>query len=260
MDYYAIAPINHLDLIKDEKHHMVITPFVMDKKIMKFYQEQKETGAKIMLDNGEFEDVALTLDEYISIIETLEPDVICLPDVWKNAGGTISEHMNALEKLKEVGLRPKCMIIPHGIDMLNYLHCTAHIVNNVIPKYLEDGYEFILGLTFAEWGDTSGIVRPFLSRHLMTFAGEFHFLGLYNTRELWTCDDKVTSVDSSFPFKAALQNYELWKNTRDTIITDKFDFHAELNEHQIKLARTNLNIMHYLVEEKSKENPFEPLR
>lgn len=258
MNYFAIAPINHLDLIKDEKHHMVITPFVMDKKIMKFYQEQKETGAVLMLDNGEFEDVALSLEEYISIIETLEPDIVCLPDAWKNPSVTIDKHIAALVMLAEVGLKPKCMIIPHGRHMLEYLHCTAHIVNNVIGTYLENGYEFILGLTFAEWGDTSGIVRPFLSHHLMEFPGEFHFLGLYNTKELWTCSDKVMSVDSSFPFKAALEG-TLLRSTNGTVITKSFDFHVELTDKQIELAKLNLKIMHWLIE-RGKENPFEPLR
>jgi len=234
MKYFAIAPLNHLDLIKEEKHHMVITPFLMDKKIMKFYQDQKETGAVIMLDNGEFEDVALTNEEYVDIVEMIDPDIICLPDVWKDPQCTIDKHVGALKLLDSRGLKPVCMFIPHGNNILEYITCVANIVNRIIPQYTQ--FEFILGLTFAEWGDRSGMIRPFLSHHLMEHPGLIHLLGLYNTRELWTCGEDVVSVDSSFPFKAAL-NGRVIDSQVDMVITDKFDFHARLDDGRCNLPR-----------------------
>lgn len=246
-------------MIKDEKHHMVITPFLKDEKVLEFYKEQKETGAEIMLDNGEFEDVAIEQDEYIELIKLLEPDIICLPDRWKDPAGTYYKHNVMLERLKEVGLKPKCMFIPHGSTVLNYISCTSKIAVNMLGPYLKDGYEFLMGLTFAEWGDTSGMIRPFLSHYLMDFPGRFHFLGLYNTRELWTASEHVDSIDSSFPFKAALKGIEL-NNTDGNVITDKFDFHAKLTDKQVELAKVNIDIMNWLVHEKPRENPFELLR
>lgn len=257
MKYFAIAPLNHLDLIEEERHHMVITPFLMDNKVMKFYREQKETGAVIMLDNGEFEDVALTNEEYIGMIEEIEPDIICLPDAWKNPNETMFRHSNMLELLAERGLKPVCMFIPHGNNVLDYMTCLAGIVNHLLPQY--PSFEFILGLTFAEWGDMSGMVRPFLSHHLMKHPGLIHLLGLYNTRELWTCGPDVVSVDSSFPFKAAL-NGRVIDSQEEMVITDKFDFHARLSDDQIMFAKANLSMMHYLAESKDRENPFEVLR
>ena len=215
MKYFAIAPLKHLDMIAKEEHHMVITPFLMDKKVMEFYREQKETGAELMLDNGEFEDVAIPQETYIGFVRELDPDYIILPDVWKNPQTTLDFHLMMQDKLDEAGLAPREIFVPHGDNLLQYNNCLRVMINEMNVD--------IIGLTFAEWGDTSGMVRPFLSHHLGTKP--YHFLGLYNTKELWAAGPNVLSVDSSFPFKAALQN-KLLSTNNGLAITDRFDFDA----------------------------------
>ena len=249
MKYFAIAPLAHLDMIKEEKHHMVITPFLMDKRVMEFYREQKETGAELMLDNGEFEAVAILQEDYIGFVRELDPDFIILPDAWKDPERTFHFHETMLDRLEKAGLHPRKIFVPHGDNILQYINCLRVMINEMNVD--------IIGLTFAEWGDTSGMVRPFLSHHLGTRP--YHFLGLYNTKELWTAGPEVLSVDSSFPFKAALQN-KLLSTCNGMALTNRFDFNARLTEKQVALAKLNLKIMHHLVEEKPKVNPFEVLR
>ena len=217
---------------------MIIGPFLEDKEYLNFYRKMREQGKTLLLDNGAYEfERPVSAEEYLEYISKIRPNVVVLPDVWKNADDTIREARFFLENWDRKALPAKAMFVPQGSNFYEWFSCYADIFTK---STMREGTD-IIGLSVGTWKDKTGIIRSFFTRHLDDQREPpMHLLGLWNVRELEFTGNRARSVDTSMPFKLAAKNMTL---TKRSICADKMDFHGELKDKQVELAKTNLKSM-----------------
>jgi len=233
MDFYAIAPIPHLELVEDCDFHMVIGPFLEDKEYLNFYRKMKERGKTILLDNGAYEfGEPISAETYLEFIEKIRPDIVVLPDVWMSNEGTRKAAKEFIEVWNREELPAKAMFVPQGKTFIDW--GDSYLCGECfLEKHVD-----VIGLSVGTWKDKTGIIRSYFTRHLDEKSKPpLHLLGLWNVRELTFTGMRARSFDTSMPFKLAAKNHTL---TKRSICADKMDFNGELKPEQVELAKINL--------------------
>ena len=96
-------------------------PHLLDKykQYNLFFQKSRKDKRFIIMDNGLFEGVKHTIEDLLSKIELIQPDIFIVPDAWNDSITTVrsAKHwmMNYGKKLKEIGV--ELMAVCQGQDM-----------------------------------------------------------------------------------------------------------------------------------------------
>lgn len=253
MDYYTIAPINHLELVKDEPRHLVVASFLDNDKVYDFYQKQGIQKHKIILDNGSLEfNEPINRDTFLDYARELYVDAIVCPDYIRDAVRTMNETEVFFDSLSENELRKYHLIgVVHGRDLTEFITCYHKLLTicDIIAFTAKD--EWTKG-----WRDHNGIVRSFLTYYLdnhLPGLAEIHLLGLNFVKELYYTNPKVRSIDTSMPFKLAAKNEALGLGSSHM---GMFDFNVKLNKKQQQLGVQNIQFLKDLCDLKYQTNKF----
>ncbi len=231
MDYYAIAPTNHLDLVEQEQKHLIVAQLLEDDKVFDFYRKiSRRRGSRIILDNGVIEHgQPMKVEDYLDLARRLQVDEIIAPDHWKDPAATVEaaeEFMDSLSKREQD--RYTVMGAPHGRTMREWWSC-YEALNGIVD---------VIGIPYKEWGDRSGYIRCHYVWDIddLNFI-PFHLLGMWNCRELLFTGPRARSCDTSIPFRLAKRKIELDHSSADWV---PFDFGMKLTEDEQMLASINI--------------------
>jgi hypothetical protein len=196
----------------------------------------KHAGRELMLDNGAWEfGSSMRPDDYIKIIQDLEPTYAVIPDVYKNQ---IESERMTREFMEKYDSEPdtQLMFVPQG----NTVEEVFESYNNLVTDY---GTFFDILAIAKHIGTMAN--RVSFTDTLVAEAFEpphdVHFLGFWSWEELEQqrfTDWKLVSIDTKKPVKNAYLP-ETFTSQLDYYNTDKIlnlnAFQIEVNEFYVKL-------------------------
>lgn len=213
-------------------YDFIIATMVLENEYYKQYFLNHKKPFTI-LDNGAFEKgKAIPEEDYLRVIDELEPDIIVLPDERTEKNITIKRSTNFIETYKNRFPINKFMGVVQGKSLQEW--------EEVLQIYKSFGIEFI-GVPYG----TNDRVE-FIRRHPDT---KFHALGLKYLPEIFSLRTlrNVVSVDTSLPVKFAYQGLTFTYNGADVLTIDE---RPELNESltatQTQYLEWNLNFLKYV--------------
>lgn len=152
-----------------------------------------------MLDNGAFETGEAVDDEqYIELATQLRPDVLVVPDVYKDPLKTVERCINFMNKWQTRDI-PDCALM--GVLQVNedirWIHTLSHIYSHYNIKWI--------GVPYA-----TGLDRAQLIKQRPEWEN-VHILGLPHLSEVFALAElpNIKSIDSSLPVKSAKYGYNL---------------------------------------------------
>ena len=148
----GIVPQKHLELLKNDKYHMILAQ-LYDAPGMEqythFYKEEIKYYAYTILDNGAAEGQPMPIATLVDKAERLHASEIVLPDSYKNCKETLEWHTNAIEYLLGYygcaeNIPFNLMIVPQGTDETEWFMCAKALLSQYgdiihtigIPKHL----------------------------------------------------------------------------------------------------------------------------
>jgi len=199
MKYYAIAPLNNLESIREFDHYMVIGSFLEVRDYFKFYRQRRKEGAVLILDNGAFEKGApMDEKEYMKWISKLQPQRVVLPDVYDDVGRSVEIGLKFLMKAERV-----LGDFFNRIDWIAALHgMEIESLNYEYARYSQNGVT-TLAIPYKHWKYSAD--RPMIARMIpRRKMFNVHFLGLRGIEEFMHIKPgMVDSIDTSYPWKVA---------------------------------------------------------
>ena len=195
------------------EYHLILAHLVLQNDYYReFYRERSEAGDFIILDNGAFEfQTSISAQELFAAARFVQPSVIVLPDVLRDAEATYEATKDALRFWN--GLRPELhfqnepsfMVVPQGKDLEEWFACWKKL--RFVGPYIN-----IIGLfeELADWHDRGrvGVIEEAHRRHMCrqesTGSKQFHLLGFQENileeliaARVWSC---IIGTDSGKAF------------------------------------------------------------
>jgi hypothetical protein len=232
MKFAVIAPIPHLqDLAVRSDYHLVLAHLCLEsREYLRFYQERREAGDFLMLDNGVIEKGSPIKEiEMALVIRELKPHEVVLPDFLFDSERTYKATKHAWG---DPDFRDPCdaasarfMIVPQGTThsewcesleaLMNLTHGEVHAIG--IPKKAA-----MIAYQGAKTGRRS--LALFAHEHYPGYAQ--HYLGLWcSPIELQFAPEFVRGCDSVLPVVAAIHHVEL--SSRYGLIVRPDDWHFD---------------------------------
>lgn len=193
------TPVANLDLAVQYSDYLFLTAKMLEFDSTITFLHEMDENVSVYLDNGAYElGESVSVNDYITLAETFQPDVIIVPDRIKSMKRTIELAKAFFEEIPQSWLRERqIMIVPQGRDLNEWRHCFLvmfrlfqgqfHLVG--VPKYL---YPSRLSAIRFVW---SKCRKP------------CHLLGCQDPSELGqlvTSNAPVLSVDTTWPARYAL--------------------------------------------------------
>lgn len=232
MDYYAIAPFAHLNMIKEYNHFMVIAPFLKNQKYFDFYVNRRRERKQVLLDTGAFEKGKSISDKkYIDWISKLRPTRAVIPDDINNVKRSVSRGMKFLRKAE------KELPLFHNIDWMAVMHGQSVVdLNYEIATYEIECTS--IGIPYMHWRDHP-YQRAMLAR-LLPGTVNIHYLGCSSLNEIRLAPSTVMSVDTSWPWKQVQGN-------------DRLDWKRKFNEERMEKVKQMMDIFSSTCTEENEE-------
>lgn len=192
------AHLSEIDPLIDF-HFVIATELTKNVEYFNWYSSylQKKKRKLVMLDNGVYEEgTPMKINEYISLIKELNPDVVFAPDVLFNTEQTFELVKEFLSKFKSSTIRVG--VIPQGDTPLK-----------VIEQYKQ--FESLWGSKFEVVGLSFLNDRQTILQHWSIYKPKkwYHMLGLQSIHEIQTWPKQWVSFDTVKPIKAAYHGYKL---------------------------------------------------
>jgi hypothetical protein len=114
--------------------HLALSRLVVrDPQYYSFYRDRVVRGHTVFLDNPVHEDAGVSLIEWLTAIDILQPTVAILPDQIDAPEMTVQWAKRAITYLEERNLgKVTLMAVPHGESHEDWLDCAMQLVE--IPK------------------------------------------------------------------------------------------------------------------------------
>lgn len=194
-------------------------------------------NADLYLDNGAYEEgQSIDIPSYLTIIESLMPNVVVVPDVISNAAKTIQMSKLFFAEANRLPNYIKFMIVPQGKSVEEWNYCLHVMIRMFRHKFS------MIGIPKCIYPHRLQLVR-----HVLKFARgkEIHLLGCQDISELTSIFNSrvaVASVDTSWPARQALGL--LKPNDRIDFVNDKLDFDKFSNQVQrfLKLCKEGVDV------------------
>ncbi len=218
-------PIKYLELSNDFDFDFVIASTCVEYPEYFEYFLYRRKSRFTILDNGAFETGEALPDKmYIDIAEKLQPEVLIIPDVYKNMHKTML-RFNFFMKKNPLQNLP-------NTDLMGVLQAQGSVDNAEMLANLYNAQNIKwFGIPYAAGLDRYQLIKKHPEWE------NIHILGLPHLSEAIALVDlsNVKSIDSSLPVKAAMENKILIENMNASV-------YASPNEKKIKsyLLRENL--------------------
>jgi hypothetical protein len=231
-----ICPTSMLEWLQKEFNphfHLVLAQvYLKDKQYARFFQERREAGDEILLDQGAAErGASIEADKLMKVVRSLKPTTVVAPDVIYDSVSTVFRTGKFLKtNLAELqGLRVKVMAVPQGEDNTTYLHCFEMF--NVAGNVDQLGISKFYAPRFVERARLLHIIREQVKKPC-------HLLGVWDDVSSLVEEklDFITSVDTAKPIKLGLQGLSLSEAERRKPMPDFFS-QAPAN---LELVRRNI--------------------
>ena len=248
MKLCIIPPLNYLELA-----NLGDADFILAQRVLKYenYAEfyRKSKRWKIM-DNGAYEQEALSMSELLEAGRRVEADVIVLPDEPYFPDQSYWLTYYALDELEEEDRREfMWMVVPHGRTVDEYLYYARKFLH-LLPKWQ------IMGLSILDLYKWNTRLRPFVIPAILELQREYnfgiHLLGLDEPLELYLYAQfqftgHIDSVDTSLPITWAYYDKSLHV-LDDEVNWSRVPFNATLTDTQYQLAIHNIKVLKNLAE------------
>lgn len=136
-----IVPVNFLHLTENHSFHMCLAHLVLkNDRYAEFYRRMSDEGKYVIMDNGACEGESLSDDELFEAYDRVNPAEIILPDILKDAEGTMKRSSDFYNKV--CSSKYNIMIVPQGEDLRSWTACAEKMANEIphhcigIPKWL----------------------------------------------------------------------------------------------------------------------------
>lgn len=227
MKYSVELPINYLDKSDQLDYHFIIASHCLEHpEYYEFYKNRNKSKFTI-LDNGAFETgEAIEDSDYLEIIKILSPDVVVIPDVYKNPKATLARYTEFMQTWKEAKIEDIALM---GVIQCDGREDIAHMMGDL---YYSTGVEWI-GVPYI-----SELNRArFIALHPEWL--NIHILGLHELSDIigYNSLPNIKSIDSSLPIKVTKENKLLSTQTCSYNILSITE-----NELDESLLDTNLRI------------------
>lgn len=255
MKVMHIAPIAHLDELRNQHSHMALAHLVYEApKYAAFYKEMSVRGDFVLLDNGVAEGKELPWSVVCHAAELIGAQEVVLPDVIGSKNLTFDATRDALEANVTYHLRDRGVLfmgVPHGQTWEEWLDCAVMLLALGVDTIGLSRFEVRHDSTFPQ----TGRVRMAQQVRLINSSVQVHCLGNAGSPvELTFIKGIARSYDSSVAFAAArndavirLDTGLLSAGTTGTIGW-LFDPAWTLTEEQLELARENMRVLNELAE------------
>lgn len=252
MKFITITPTNHMkDALKTSDTTLVLAHLIeKDNDYTKKCKEFKETGGKLIMDNGFYElGGNMKIYDLADKAMIIDADILVLPDLplRKNLKYIVE---STIKKIKRYGVKSKLMmtVYPENNSFKEDLE-QFKILNNI------EGLDIIaIPYVFRE---NDEFRRPSFLERIENKIGvseinkEVHLFGCNSLENLKKVKDKswITSIDGTMPWKVGFYMFKLPISTYLEPRRPKHYFEInELNEKQRECIDYNLNYMKKLCE------------
>jgi len=227
MKYSVELPINYLHKSDQLDYHFIIASHCLEhSEYYEFYKNRNKDKFTI-LDNGAFETgEAMKDDAYLEIIKTLSPDVVVIPDVYKNPKATLARYSEFMQTWKASKIEDTALM---GVIQCDGREDIAHMMGDL---YYSNGVEWI-GVPYISELNRS----RFIAQHPEWL--NIHILGLHSLSDILSYNalSNIKSIDSSLPVKITKEN----KSLLDQLFSYQISTITEDNLNE-NLLDTNLKI------------------
>jgi hypothetical protein len=201
-----IPPISMAEQFINRDCFLLLPQLLQAETYQRYVDKISRTNSLSILDNGAFEEVKILSDTLVQLASEHEVDEIVVPDVMKEAAGTLEQvqnFYNSIVKLHGKAHTPKqLMAVVQGVSLGECADFISALSTCVGAQYVTT-----LGLPRHLLDTTQDIrVRLKLAKHIHHWYGKrymVHFLGaspLWPAELCYLNELKVRSVDTSMPF------------------------------------------------------------
>jgi hypothetical protein len=219
-----------------------------------FFQKSKKDKRFIIMDNGLFEGVEHTVDDLLSKIELLHPNIFIVPDAWNDSITTIrsAKHwmINYSKQLKELDV--ELMAVCQGRDMgelistyqtlvdLGYKHIAF---NHSSIAYQELGYEDPLK---NQMYGRMEFIRRLVEKGTIHENYYHHLLGCSLPQEFMVYKDWkfIRSCDTSNPILVGAEGVRYEDNGINFKPKDKLEYYFE-KDLDVQLEDIKFNVQKF---------------
>lgn len=254
MEIAHIVPTNYLEPLRETfqtKFYMVLAHQVLkDDKYLKFFQERKNEGAFLILDNSAFEFGNAIDDKFLlKAISLISPSEFILPDVLFNKEKT-KERVNSFLK-KNLDEEINFIAVPQGNNIDEWIECYLSLIRNPLIKTIGVGAVYANKEEFKSntclQSGRENIFNQLELRKILDESKEYHLLGLGDSGHLEISSLKkrsyIRSVDSSAAFIHGKSGFLFngkkgYKKNRE-----KINFNQEFSLVNLEKVKHNIRIL-----------------
>jgi hypothetical protein len=125
---------------EEENGHLCVADIVLShREYAEYYRSRSDRGDWLTLDTAAFEGTVTPVRDLLEAALMVRPKEIVLPDLYRDANGTIETSIAAAKELRDYGYDGKFMVVPHGQTWHDYLYCAEYLVTEL-------GEEVCIGL------------------------------------------------------------------------------------------------------------------
>lgn len=256
MKFYAIPPLNHLDLMDTGDRYFALAHlYVQNLDYKNYFLQLRKRNPRVFitLDNGAAEHSLVTEETLLNIVRELVPDEVIAPDVLFNKEQTIENFKSFVSKMYNNGLlgRTSIFACPQGSSKDEWLECYRFMIVNpfvkcvglskiAVPKCWNNAeQDTLIGVSRNE------CVKELIARRIL--VKPLHLLGMGEHDEFdYYLQHKVPfirSSDSCYTVLAALNGIDFETGNTTRIPTTNEYFEKTLTDEQQTLAKKNVNFL-----------------
>jgi hypothetical protein len=117
---------------EEETGHLCVADVVLShREYAEYYRSRSDRGDWLTLDTAAFEGQVTSIFRLHEAALMVRPQEIVLPDLYRDAGGTIESSLKAARALRQVEYAGQFMVVPHGIKWSDYLYCAAYLTGEL---------------------------------------------------------------------------------------------------------------------------------
>lgn len=260
-----IPPNNSLPLFGRGSFHLLLSHLLKNKVYYKHYEEQRERGAYLVLDNSAHEfGVGDDPEALIFNALALRAQEVVVPDVLDDSAATLDRAVDALELWFESKYlvinreMPALMYVPQGANVAEWVVCLNSLLDlhRYVTKKSQYRSDVVIGISkdYEVWDGgierlLTNYVEPLRQQHknihvhLLGWGRELWALGWLATKFPW-----LRSTDSAKPFVYALNGLELDVQYAPPAYPGRSDnyFRRRMNNEQIALSQKNVAVFREL--------------
>ena len=256
MDFYAIPPNKHLDLMQHgDRYFALAHHYVADSDYRKHFLNIRKNlpGAFITLDNGAAEHSLVTEQILLDAVAELKPNEVIAPDVLFDKEQTLKNLYYFAVKMVDYKFikHTKIFGCPQGKTKEEWLECYYLMMINPLVS--------TIGLSKIAvpkcWYDVEGDKQIAQSRNDCVKELEkrawlqkpIHLLGMGEHTEFdYYLNNNISCIrssDSCYTILAALNNISFQTGSVERIPTTNAYFEIAINDEQLALAKQNIEYL-----------------